>query len=371
MRHRILCGVVGAVVGLAVVSAQGEVPKFSLHDMGKSNTSSNGQTSLADVDKDGDLDFVSGCRPGPIHWWEYRGPDEWVKHVVGTNVPTDVGGVLLDVDGDGWLDQCSGAAWWKNTGRPREEQFTRHENGVISNHDMRVADVDGDGKLDVLALGEASGVFWYRIPKVPTGKWDGVRIGDCRHSGLGAGDLDGDKDIDVVASNYWYENADGKGTQWTRHENIPFEGTRYNRFGMSTQCQVADLDGDGDADLAMTDGETDKAKLAWMENVDGKGRQWKRHDLADGKGALHSLAVADFNNDGKLDVFTCEMEIGGTGSWFVFENDGKGKFAGTMILTGVAGHETRAGDVDGDGDVDLCSKPWRTDRHVFVRNMLK
>jgi len=28
-------------------------------------------------------------------------------------------------------------------------------------------------------------------------------------------------------------------------------------------------------------------------------------------------------------------------------------------------------DVDGDGDIDICSKPWNGNEHVYLRNMLK
>jgi hypothetical protein len=28
-------------------------------------------------------------------------------------------------------------------------------------------------------------------------------------------------------------------------------------------------------------------------------------------------------------------------------------------------------DIDGDGDIDICSKPWNGDEDVYLRNMLK
>ena len=56
--------------------------------------------------------------------------------------------------------------------------------------------------------------------------------------------------------------------------------------------------------------------------------------------------------------------------WFIFENEARGRtFVTHVILRGVEGHETVAGDVDGDGDLDFCSKPWNSDRHVFVENI--
>jgi hypothetical protein len=74
--------------------------------------------------------------------------------------------------------------------------------------------------------------------------------------------------------------------------------------------------------------------------------------------------VRDFDGDGDLDIFSCEME-GVPGArqprWFVWENvDGKGaEFRERVILDArLGGHEAVVGDVDGDGDLDVCSKLW-------------
>ena len=70
-------------------------------------------------------------------------------------------------------------------------------------------------------------------------------------------------------------------------------------------------------------------------------------------------------NDKDLDVFTVEMEwIAGARlpRWFIWENaDGKGaRFVEHVICdNGLGGHEAVVGDVDGDGDLDICSKLWR------------
>src|SRR5919107_6426024 len=53
-----------------------------------------GQTSLVDVDRDGDLDFITGGKDPQKHvfWFEYQSPDKWVRHVLGEDHPSDVGG---------------------------------------------------------------------------------------------------------------------------------------------------------------------------------------------------------------------------------------------------------------------------------------
>jgi hypothetical protein len=60
-----------------------------------------GLTALVDLDRDGDLVFVLGGRPfnpSQLYWFEYKGADNWVRHLVGTNYLSDVGLAAMDVD---------------------------------------------------------------------------------------------------------------------------------------------------------------------------------------------------------------------------------------------------------------------------------
>jgi hypothetical protein len=81
-------------------------------------------------------------------------------------------------------------------------------------------------------------------------------------------------------------------------------------------------------------------------------------------GLLHALAVADFNGDGKPDIAVNEQEEllppgRENPRWIIWENLGGNKFVERVVLdTKLGGHELQAGDVGGDGDIDICSKPW-------------
>jgi hypothetical protein len=330
-----------------------------------------GQTSLVDVDHDGDLDFITGGKDPQKHvfWFERRSADEWVRHVLGDNHPSDVGGTAIDVDGDGWVDHVSGGVWYRNPRTPRDKPFDRFvfDKDLAAVHDLVAADVDGDGRLDVVTMSDRNNTRWYSVPKDdPTKPWVRQDIGPGVHAGVAVGDIDGDGDLDVARSNLWFENVDGKGAKWAEHP-IPF-GNPNQPYPLATRCVIVDIDRDGHRDLVMTENEIRAGHIAWQRNADGKGLKWERHDLAAGdkaaRGAYHSLAVADFDGDGDPDIFTVEMEhIAGDRQprWFIWENtDGKGSaFVERVILdNGLGGHEAIAADVDGDGDIDLCAKLW-------------
>jgi hypothetical protein len=361
-----------AAIVAFVPSASGGPLRFGHHFIDRDLPGdSYGQTSLVDIDKDGDLDFITGGKDAQksVFWFEFQGGGKWARHVLGTNHPSDVGGTAIDVDGDGWVDHVAGGVWYRNSGKPREEAFERivFDATLNSVHDVVAADLDADGRRDILTMSDKNNLRWYRIPKDPRQPWERQDIGAGVHAGIGVGDLDGDGDLDVARSNAWFENAGANGTKWVEHP-IPF-GAPNPPFPLATRAAVADVNRDGHADLVMTENEIRGGKIAWLENAGGKGLEWKVHALSASdpapRGAYHSLAVADFDNDGDADVFTVEMEwIKGARQprWFIWENvDGKGaQFVERVILDNqLGGHEAVVGDVDGDGDIDICSKLWR------------
>ncbi|MEZ5402401.1 MAG: VCBS repeat-containing protein [Bryobacteraceae bacterium] len=342
-----------------------------------------GTPALADFDKDGDLDFaVSNRGDGKLYWFEQRSADNWVRHEAGELALGQLGCVTIDADGDGWIDIVIGGYWFRNPGDPRTRPFVRHEYDpaiMREIHDMVVADIDGDGREDIVAMGDADGCFWYSIPPgSATGEWPRTLItfavrNDLAdiHSGLnpnGVADLDGDGDRDVLLTDRWYENTQ-RGTRWIEHKLL---FGKIGPWGFSSRSWIKDLDGDGDADIVVADSDGQNSGLAWIENRDGKMRNHRVHWLANAapgtRGSFHSLRLADFDLDGDDDIVVVEQEDpsilpqGATPRWFVWENTSVGqdvRFTERVIFDGrLGGHDVIIGDIDGDGDTDIASKIW-------------
>ncbi|MBN2349057.1 MAG: VCBS repeat-containing protein [Bacteroidales bacterium] len=366
--------IVSIIIFSGILKAQ--FPEFKYYTIGQTETDLLGQASLADLDKDGDLDWIVGSSGNSIWWFEYQSAENWVRHLLGEDALTDKGGVAFDVDGDGFIDQVSGGTWFRNTGNP-SAPFERYENDAIYAYDNVIGDITGDGKPELFSLSEQEGLYWYLIPEKPTKKWKKNYIGEGILGGIfpnSVADIDNDGDNDVVRSNVWYENTKGDGSNWSPHRTISFVQSQ-GAYANSSRIWVLDFDNDGDIDLVQAESNNSSGKIAWHANKDGKGINWFTHKIDyETNQDLHSLCVADFDNDGDYDVFSGGGPMTGDlhKRCFIWENiDGLGeKWERHEILTDIECFDAVAADVDNDGDIDICSKPWKGTTTYFLKNLL-
>jgi hypothetical protein len=127
-----------------------------------------------------------------------------------------------------------------------------------------------------------------------------------------------------------------------------------------TRVRVADFNADGKPDIVLTASEG-VGRLSWFEAPAGLTAttgQWREHHISEfSLEGAHSLAVADLDNDGDLDVVTAEMHTSHQRRVLTFINDGTPQWR-VQTLSNFGSHNLVAADVDGDGDDDLVGKNY-------------
>jgi hypothetical protein len=216
--------------------------------------------------------------------------------------------------------------------------------------DAASGDVDGDGDTDLvlavefrpnlLLLNDGHGRFRpasaRRLPSPPRDSEDALLA-----------DLDGDGDLDLVVvseddeRNEFYLN-DGTGHFAPEHARLPVAG-------VSNGVAAADVDGDGDLDIAIANNGPDRLLLN-----DGAARFRLSDGLPEDSDVTQDVAFADLDGDGDPDIV-----FANEGPERILINDGAGRFSDETAarLPGQgAGGETRdvtLADIDGDGDLDI------------------
>ncbi len=283
--------------------------------------------------------------------------------------------VAEDIDGDGDLDLVSTSfnndrvAWFENT----DGLGTFGAGQVISNSgewpsSVEVADLDGDGDLDVLVTSLLDDtVAWFENTD-GAGSFGPEQVisnaADFARS-VTTADVDGDGDLDVLAASQlddtvaWFENTDGLGS-------FGAEQVITNQAESAQSVVAADVDGDGDLDVLVASANDDT--VAWFENTDGVGSFGAEQVITNLAINATSVRAADLDGDGDLDVLAAAYD-GDTVSWF--ENtDGLGSFGVEQVITNLANgaRSAIAADVDGDGDQDVLAAAYFDDTVVWFEN---
>jgi uncharacterized protein (TIGR03437 family) len=235
---------------------------------------------------------------------------------------------------------------------------------------LAIGDFNGDGKLDIAAigvgglfilLGDGRGGFTIASSFNVTPSSSNIPV-----SAIGAADFNRDGKLDLVFINeinadYTEELTvllgDGKGNF------TPAPGGFQNTGGLEEQLTIADFNGDGNPDVAVTLLLTDQVIVLLGDGTGGLSPS-PQGPLATGLTPI-GIVHGDFNGDGKIDLAVANSAAS---SVTILLGDGTGAF--TRVPDSAIGGGTpewlAVGDIDGDGILDLAVADGYTDSAIVL-----
>jgi len=363
--------------------------------------------ALSDVNGDGKLDIVatsycnSDCSSGAVNVLLGNGDGTFQPAVAyNTGAPASVALAVGDVNGDGKLDilvvdECSSNNSCTNgilsvllgNGDGTFQTAVNYASGGQSPQSIAVADVNGDGKIDIaivnecasnsdcssgfvsLLLGNGDGTFQNAVNSGSGGVYaDSVAIGD----------VNGDGHADLIVANRCDNSSDCSygtvGVLLGNGDGTFQSALQYGSGGLFAQSVgLADLNADGRLDIVVSNEcqsnsgcQNGASTSVLLGNGDGTFQLNASYasgsnDFAELEGpSITNVMVADVNGDGVPDVLvsnSCDGSsfICGNGSVSVLLNYGDGTLDGGVIYSaaGWDAYGLATADVNGDGKTDI------------------
>lgn len=231
------------------------------------------------------------------------------------------------------------------------------------------ADFNGDGKLDLAVNDGGSDAV-----SILLGNGDGTFQAEADYAtatmpqGLAAGDYNGDGKLDLAVNDLNCPNNPTCGPGLVSILLGNGDGTfqahvEYPTGPLPDTVATADFNGDGILDLVATTGTygTNNTVSVLLGNGDGTFQPYVSYTAGTG---TSFVALGDFNGDGKIDMAVAN-EVSNTVS--ILLGNGRGGFQPHIdFAAGTTANGIATGDFNGDGRLDLVVADLSSDNTVFV-----
>ena len=306
---------------------------------------------VVDLDKDGHLDFLvaelgeflpTNKLCGSISWLRYDpATKKYGPNVLATILGRVASARAADFDGDGDMDVIAAVFGFYQGGQVLllENQTKDKSRPVFKHHkiieqtgavDVPIGDLNGDGKIDFVALMSQEHEQIVAYINQGNGKFKAERVFDSDDpaygsSGLQLVDMDKDGDLDILYTNGdsvdAYKIKTYHSIQWLENKGkFPFVHHHLTHLPGVQASAAADMDGDGDMDIVAVSwlpypgfAEIRKQEkldsIIWLEQKTDK--KFQRHTIERQLCDHATVAIADYDGDGDLDFATGNLTLDG------------------------------------------------------------